>query len=148
MMIVLLQCYINDRKTFVIFCLFGGFCCVCVCVCVFVLVLKFTKYFLRVKKFLSFLLICPSGNVLPRRAQRKKLFRACCLWQGCTIPRVYKGRYKAQTAVVKDPLSRTPAAATAVTMRSGSCIAVISQWKVVRNINCKSLKNNIEPSPQ
>lgn len=119
----------------------------CVFVYVFVLVLKFTKYFLRVKKFLSFLLICPSGNVLPRRAQRKKLFRACCLWQGCIIPRVYKGRYKAQTAVVKDPLSRTPAAATAVTMRSGSCIAVISQWKVVRNINCKSLKNNIEPSP-
>jgi len=119
----------------------------CVFVYVFVLVLKFTKYFLRVKKFLSFLLICPSGNVLPRRAQRKKLFRACCLWQGCIIPRVYKGRYKAQTAVVKDPLSRTPAAATAVTMRSGSCIAVIRQWKVVRNINCKSLKNNIEPSP-
>lgn len=119
----------------------------CVFVYVFVLVLKFTKYFLRVKKFLSFLLICPSGNVLPRRAQRKKLFRACCLWQGCIIPRVYKGRYKAQTAVVKDPLSRTPVAATAVTMRSGSCIAVISQWKVVRNINCKSLKNNIEPSP-
>ena len=119
----------------------------CVFVYVFVLVLKFTKYFLRVKKFLSFLLICPSGNVLPRRAQRKKLFRACCLWQGCIIPRVYKGRYKAQTAVVKDPLSRTPVAATAVTMRSGSCIAVISQWKMVRNINCKSLKNNIEPSP-
>lgn len=83
------------------------------------------------------------GNVLPLRAQRKKLFRACCLWLGCTIPHVYRGKDKAQTAVVKKTLSRVLAAATAVTMRLDRCIAVINQWTVVRNINYQSLKSHI-----
>ena len=52
MMMVLLQCDINDRKTFVIFCLFclGVFVlCVCVCVC-----FKFYQIFPLSKKVLVF----------------------------------------------------------------------------------------------
>lgn len=108
----------------------------------FVLVLHFTQNFIRTNRLhlFDYLLL---GNVLPPRAQRKKLFRACCLWQGYVIPHVYKGRCKAQTAVLKEILSRTPAAATAVTRKSGSCIAVINQWNVVRNVSYQSLKSDI-----
>lgn len=101
---------------------------------------KLDQNIIRVNRL--FLFICSLGNVLPRRAQRKKLFRACCLWQGCTIPHVYKGRYKAQTAVVKETLSRTPAAARAVSTRLGSCIAMINQWNVVRNIRYPSVTHD------
>lgn len=126
-LVALLHCNVSSMKTFFFF--------------------HFNSYqrCQKKKKALVLLFTFSLGNVLPRRAQRKKLFRGCCRWQGCTTPRVYRGRYKAQTAMAKETVSRIPAAATAVTRRLDRCIAVISQWNVVRNINDPSLKSNIGP---
>lgn len=44
------------------------------------------------------------GNVLPRQVWRKKLFRACCQWQDCTIPLVYLLILGAQTALTEEVL--------------------------------------------
>ena len=50
------------------------------------------------------------------------------------------------TATTSTPsCSRTPAAATAVSTRAGSCTAVINQWKVVRNQLSASSKVTHDP---
>lgn len=78
------------------------------------------------------------GNVLPRQVQKKKLFRACFLWQDCTILHVYQVILKAQTAQIKEPLFRNTEATPGVGIKTDSHLRATKPWNVV-GISTKEL---------
>lgn len=107
MMMVLLQCYINYRKTFVIFCLFClGVFVLCVCV----LVLKFTKYFLKSKKVLVFSVDlpfreCPTSTSTEEEAIQGMLSMAGLHYSTCLQRQIQSTDCGGERPSLQDPSS-------------------------------------------
>lgn len=66
------------------------------------------------------------GNVLPRQVWRKKLFRACCQWQDCTIPLVYQVILR-QTALTEEALFQITEAIPKIGIKIKCLLRVINQ---------------------
>lgn len=107
MMMVLLQCYINYRKTFVFFCLFClGVFVLCACV----LVLKFTKYFLKSKKVLVFsadlpFRECPTSTSTEEEAIQGMLSMAGLHYSTCLQRQIQSTDCGGERPSLQDPSS-------------------------------------------